>query len=170
MYIKTDCKDGKFFSYKKYLILLIICCSTSCSFNSQENKLSIKGNWYSFDKKSKDELGKTFINYTEVYLDENRLFSCIELMGIVSPKNYTISNDSLFIFLKKKELTSFIGVIDTVTENHFSIKTKDTVKFYYKITKGKTLEDYILKKELSEGDYYKEFRNRLNQQLLKNSN
>lgn len=155
---------------KKYIIMLTICCVGSCVTESQVSKPSIKGNWYSFDKKSKDVAGRDFINYAEVYLDENSLYSCIESMGIVSSKKYEKSNDSLFIFDENKELSSYIGIVDTITQNYFRIRTKDTVKFYYKISEGKTLEDYILKKNLSENEYYKEFRIRLNKQLLKISN
>ena len=155
---------------KKIIILLIICNSISCSISSQKKEISIKGNWYSFSEPVKDESGEIFINYIELYVDESRIYHCTESMGIISPRKYHVTNDSLFVFDVKLDPSSFIGIIDTVTKSHFSVTAGDITKFYYKVLEDNILEDYIVQEEISREDYYKAFRIRLNEQQEKVSN
>ncbi|MBS9462156.1 hypothetical protein KIM67_07020 [Flagellimonas sp. 389] len=123
---------------KNSICIVILLLSYSC--NSQSSiEDELKGNWYP------GYLGDLNEDYTEFYIDKDKIYYFNLLSETITKSDYYISDS--FLFLKKNQQKEFekMGSIYILNDTLY-IENQGTKSFFLKQMSTPTLESFIKKK------------------------
>lgn len=142
---------------KKLILILLGVFLISCFDTNKQVKNTFNGNWYSHGTPKPDD---SSIDYTEIFFHNDTIYICSEYMGILSPKKYVVSKDSMFFHPILE--SNFIGNILMKSKDSFSLGVKGVGKRnYYRIKDSTNLEN-VIEGKITEENYYIKFHERMN--------
>ena len=144
--------------FLKYLFVINLFLFTS-SFG-QISKAQITGNWFSFNDAYSNDVE---FDYKEIYITDSLIHICNDNAGYIGARYYKIENDSLFFFQGDSMQKKFQAKL-YINESKMIFKWADNSQWKWTRLKDQNILENFVKKDITEEEYSKNFRNRLNNQ------